>query len=246
MENMQDKEFDKLFQQKFEGFEVEPSSKTWKNVIQKLDNKVEDKKSFQSYWAVAATIAIITIAGLWFSKPGEKIRLHGKAKVIEPFEEPKAVIPQVESMTKFGSAEKVVLKNEGEIAVKPFFKPEWETKPEIFIEKAEEEIAYEETAPEEIKISSKEKKSETKVEEKALATVQDTSEALWAMADNGMEQDEALKAVDKNRNSVGNLVNFVISKVDKRENKIIEFTDTDEGSMVSGINLGLVRFKSRK
>ena len=46
--------------------------------------------------------------------------------------------------------------------------------------------------------------------------------------------------------SIGSLVNFVIAKVDHREDKIIEFEDNDEGSEVSGINLGVLKFKSRK
>jgi hypothetical protein len=46
--------------------------------------------------------------------------------------------------------------------------------------------------------------------------------------------------------SIGSLVNFVIAKVDKREDKLIEFKDSDEGSEVSGINLGLVKIKSKK
>ena len=45
--------------------------------------------------------------------------------------------------------------------------------------------------------------------------------------------------------SVGSLINFVISRVDKREDKIIEFKDGKEGSAVSVINLGLIKFKSR-
>ena len=46
--------------------------------------------------------------------------------------------------------------------------------------------------------------------------------------------------------SIGSLVNFVIAKVDKREDKLIEFKDSDEGSEVSGINLGLVKIKGKK
>jgi len=41
-------------------------------------------------------------------------------------------------------------------------------------------------------------------------------------------------------------VNFVIAQVDKREDKLIEFTESDEGTEVSGINLGLLKIKSKK
>jgi hypothetical protein len=48
--------------------------------------------------------------------------------------------------------------------------------------------------------------------------------------------------------SVGDLVNFVIAKVDKREEKIIKVSKTDEGdNEITGINLGLFKFsKSEK
>jgi hypothetical protein len=47
---------------------------------------------------------------------------------------------------------------------------------------------------------------------------------------------------------VGDLVNFVIAKVDKREEKIIKVSKTDEGdNEITGINLGLFKFsKSEK
>jgi hypothetical protein len=44
--------------------------------------------------------------------------------------------------------------------------------------------------------------------------------------------------------SFGDLVNVVVAKVDKRKDKIIEFTDTDgDESTITGINLGFVSIK---
>jgi len=45
--------------------------------------------------------------------------------------------------------------------------------------------------------------------------------------------------------SIGGLVNYVVGKVDPRDDKVIEFTDNDEGTEVSGINLGLLKIKSK-
>jgi hypothetical protein len=50
----------------------------------------------------------------------------------------------------------------------------------------------------------------------------------------------------KKINSVGSFVNFVVSKVDKRKNKIIEFEDGDEGTMVSSVNLLLLKYKAKE
>jgi hypothetical protein len=42
----------------------------------------------------------------------------------------------------------------------------------------------------------------------------------------------------------GDIVNLVVAKVDKRKDKVIEFSDDDEdGSSITGINLGVIKVK---
>jgi hypothetical protein len=46
--------------------------------------------------------------------------------------------------------------------------------------------------------------------------------------------------------SLGDLVNVLVAKVDKRKDKIIEFTADDDGeSTVTGLNLGIIKLKKR-
>jgi hypothetical protein len=72
----------------------------------------------------------------------------------------------------------------------------------------------------------------------------EAAKAVFIEEESDIEENE-LRGQKKIR-SIGSLVNFVIAKVDKREDKLIEFKDSDEGSEVSGINLGLVKIKSKK
>jgi hypothetical protein len=58
--------------------------------------------------------------------------------------------------------------------------------------------------------------------------------------------DDEFNSRNRKIKGVGGLVNFVIAQVDKREDKLIEFTESDEGTEVSGINLGLLKIKSKK
>ena len=44
----------------------------------------------------------------------------------------------------------------------------------------------------------------------------------------------------------GDMVNLVIAKVDKRKDKVIEFSDTDDGDSITGINLGVIKIKKEK
>lgn len=46
--------------------------------------------------------------------------------------------------------------------------------------------------------------------------------------------------------NVGDLVNFVVEKIDKRDKKLIRFnTDDDDNSSIVGINLGFVRLNPK-
>ena len=78
----------------------------------------------------------------------------------------------------------------------------------------------------------------------------DLSRADLIASNNNQDRNSAdeFNSNTKNRKvrGVGGLVNFVISQVDKREDKLIEFTESDEGTEVSGINLGLLKIKSKK
>ncbi|RYE28502.1 MAG: hypothetical protein EOP42_16695 [Sphingobacteriaceae bacterium] len=58
----------------------------------------------------------------------------------------------------------------------------------------------------------------------------------------------AEKVKHKHIRSFGDVVNLVMAKVDKREDKLIQFTDTDDGdeSTVTGINLGIINIKKEK
>ena len=46
--------------------------------------------------------------------------------------------------------------------------------------------------------------------------------------------------------SLGDLINAVVAKVDKRKDKFIEFTDKDEESLITGVNLGIFKIKKEE
>ena len=56
------------------------------------------------------------------------------------------------------------------------------------------------------------------------------------------------KVKRKRIRSFGDVVNLVMAKVDKREDKLIQFTNSDDGdeSNVTGINLGIINLKKEK
>ena len=57
------------------------------------------------------------------------------------------------------------------------------------------------------------------------------------------------KAAGKKRgiSGLGGLINAIVAKVDKREDKLVEFTESnDDGALLSGVNLGLLRMKKQQ
>jgi hypothetical protein len=63
------------------------------------------------------------------------------------------------------------------------------------------------------------------------------------------QADKAIAAapVKKRRiRSLGDLINVVVSKVDKRKDKIIEFSNTDDDeATITGVNLGIIKIKKQ-
>jgi hypothetical protein len=83
-------------------------------------------------------------------------------------------------------------------------------------------------------------------DQSALDVTQPDMLAIADFSEDEVNPDETEVRGQRKIRSIGSLVNFVIAKVDKREDKLIEFKDSDEGSEVSGINLGLVKIKGKK
>jgi len=61
------------------------------------------------------------------------------------------------------------------------------------------------------------------------------------------KQDAALMKANHKIRSFGDLINVAVAKIDKRKDKIIEFTDDDDDeSTLTGINLGIIKIKKGK
>ena len=72
MQHMPDKEFDKLFKDKFNDAKIEPSANLWANIQKELAPK--RRRIVPIYWMAAASILIAVSAMLVFQKT-EKIQI---------------------------------------------------------------------------------------------------------------------------------------------------------------------------
>ena len=260
MHPISDKELDKLFQQRFVNLELEPSNEVWGKISSTLDNKVSGKQSFATFWMAAASVIMVTSAVLWFTRPIGIIKLQKSPEMAK--EKVEVLLPQLkkESITEPVHEEPILAELKPGLTEFANEKPaesDFKLLTEISTARPELEPATEQ-APIVIASAIVKKpiatliKQSVKVPERYSGdqSLLDVSQAdMIAKVDVPEEHkldEERVHNGDKKIRSIAGLVNFVIAKVDKREDKLIEFKDGVEGSEVSGINLGLIKIKSRK
>ena len=250
MQHMPDKEFDNLFRDKFKDAEIEPSANLWANIESELEPK--RKRVFPIYWMAAASVAVAITAMLVFQKE-DVIELKGKtemANVVAPI----TTVPETTSVTEtttvdattaqvgkanfaalktssktINGAENTTAKNNStnnQDALQP--KEEFAHLP---IKKADP-IAID-VAP--IK--------DAVVENPTVIAYQPTSkDNIVSTTDNEIDNTTERKGI----RNVGDLVNFVVDKVDKRDKKILKFkTDEDDESSLIGINIGFLKLNKK-
>ena len=261
MHPISDKELDKLFQQRFGDLEIEPSAAVWEKITGTMDQK-RRKSAFPSFWMAAASIVVLISAGLLYFRPQEVIRLQGSTEMAQNMED-NSSRPQlnetpvsIEEPLNGAQKEESDLPDYGLVNTSEVKSSEF-----VLVQKtpvAEPEIKV--PAPEPVviaaepvkKVNAVQPKKAVKVpnrysgDQSALDVTQPDMMAIADFSEDEVNPDESEVRGQRKIRSIGSLVNFVIAKVDKREDKLIEFKDSDEGSEVSGINLGLVKIKGKK
>ena len=261
MHPISDKELDKLFKQRFEDAEFQPSADVWGKIASKMDGKAcltgrqaKVKKPLSVFWMAAASVVVVLAASLWFYRPVEVIRLQGTAQ--------KMALDAPESpISDLGTGAPKLDPHQPEIKGFDFSKlvaaeeNSFDTSKEVTLpERTFTEITKQELIASnntlrrnipDVGLTPKEVKVPRYTGDQSKLDV--TQPDMIASAEPAQDDlaSENQQTAPKRIRSVGSLVNFVISKVDRREDKIIEFKDGDEGSEISGINLGLIKLKSR-
>ncbi len=237
MKAMSDKDLDQLFKQRFDAFETEPAATVWNGIAHQLDGKKAKKKGYPVFWMAAASIVIVISAGLWFYRPVEVIKLQGKADTEMAVNKPEEALLKPRDNVSSAVIEKVnvLLPAKQELA---------QAKP-IEIKKNQAPAHQENADKRDEQLIAKNNAIVSVKQDTKILSQHNVQPALVAKADDSDFRTPDQDTPPKRIRSIGGLLNFVIAQVDKREDKIIEFKDGDEGSEVSGINLGLVQFKSK-
>ncbi len=248
---MSDKDFDQLFNSKLTDLEIEPSAKVWSNINNDLSNKAAGKKKAIPYMRIAAAIIAIMGVSLFFIRPDtEKIKLHGPDtnSVIEH--------TSVKSSNPSGlsSSNNIIITPEDNIEIKHIvqsYKHLTKHNKDVnapVISKPVDSVQYVAVSDpnQAIDIHSK-----TSMQNSITTTIMyapvssNNDKAIQPVGLKSQAQNIVAKPKGKKIRSLGDLLNVVIAKVDKREDKIIEFTDSgdDDTFNISGVNLGLIKVK---
>ncbi len=253
MQTMPDKEFDELFRKKFESYEAEPSAAVWTAISSGLNSSGRRKRPFSITWSVAASIVFMVGAGLWIARPSETIKLRGRGP--EQIAEIRESVPEQHVVTeepvkKESFIEKLAslkIKGKQHVASYKAARKDRSDDNELY-DTAEETATVHKISPvHEDQIQPEKSLALVPSPAPAMTNVPDPGKpviasAVAAVRAGGIEDPESSRSGIR---TVGDLVNFVVSKVDHRKDKLIEFSDSEEGTLISGINLGVLRLKTK-
>ncbi len=247
---MLDKDFDAIFKSSSEDFEVAPATDSWNKISDKIDAKPVKKKN-PFLWMAAASIIIVLGVGIsLFTKPTATIKLHPDednemmSNLAQEQKDTESVTPMEETVVNKKSYKKseraVMISNLSDKKA-----PE-ETVIDTFTELKNEPIDSELELVKTLKPIRTKLATERLIEQEEIAKIKKTAPVTLAQ----MSDDTNATLIDDTRvkipkiPSVGDLVNFVIAKVDKREEKLIKMSRTEESNNeITGINLGLFKFR---
>lgn len=237
MQNIQDKAFDQLFKDQFEKAEIQPSADLWNSIAAEL--KPATKFRFPVYW-IAAVLAL-AVFGLGLLMPAtEKIRLQAPVKLV-------ALIDTTTLSSPFNTSQvddtaQVTTYKSIPLVIAPRLDPDLENS-----------IALKAMQP---------KQSSDRLihkQDKLIKEADELHKAPTAIANEPMIADTHVQENDmvdilgskteeiphKGIRNVGDLINFVVNKVDKREKKVIQFDTDEDNSSIVALNIGFIKFNRK-
>lgn len=255
---MQDNELDDLFCSRLGSLEMEPSANVWANINAQLGGS--KKKSLVPVWSMAASVLIVLGIGTWFmvDKPAvtqptqlTRTKTQPTSQMVKPLAPTTVQQAIVETETARGSTSnawpvsRIARMKTTNKHVSPITNQETETvvvtkeatpeQPALVLAAVPERAVLRPVVPE-MQLSMP-AIAEDAANIKPVTPVTPVIAAVQPQK----------KAKKQGIHSLGGLINVVIAKVDKREDKLIEFTESDDDQAnITGINLGILKVKKDK
>lgn len=246
MQPIQDKDFDQLFKDTFENAEVTPSKNLWANIEAEIAPK--QKRKLPVLWLAAAAILIFVTVGILISKQQEVAGPDSKLATNIPKAEPTVVKVPVEDAVKNivspiepkkqASSKRDYLPKKKVTQAKPLDLPKVIT--------TDKQIKQDVQLAQNNDIKPQ---GQDVLKQRIDAAIQQPKEEqIIASNPTAVKADEPLNDDDqsfKNIKNVGDVVNIIVNKVDKRKDKFIQFRTDDDDSSLSSINIGPFKIGKR-
>jgi hypothetical protein len=261
--DMQDKEFDEVFNSKFEDLEVEPSPIVWDKIDVELGNK-KAKIAIMPWLSIAATILVVFATGGLFLQKGTSTDKTTKPNKLASDQVKQAVPTKIDEPVKKEDKTIAIEKSIENIASNKVHQPKNILPVNKVVGPVVQPVV---NAPVQTQtVNPDDKQLIAAVPDPAsthvITTVPDNNVQLSLKSSDvvahtpierptvmaSTNDQEAAPVKKRGIHSFGGLINVLVAKIDKRQDKIIEFTDSDDDdaeSNITGVNLGLVKIKKQ-
>ena len=247
-------EFDRHMADKFKDFKPSVPAGLWDRIATQLDAQqsrpvipLKRKRRFPTWWmSVAATLLVVCGIAYWYNRPTPITYLQGRVAAHEHTEEPGAPvvnvpteapaqepIPEIEPLDRERLKRIFAKKNRQRpvaTEAQPVDRPAKSTETQQL---ATHEVVHPtETLPVEQAVVAEE-----------VAAVPDI-QPLVVLQEEGI----LLAAENTSRQPFGisNILNYVVGTVDQREEKLVTFSNDDEGSLKLDFNFSLAKNRKKK
>ena len=253
---MQDNEFDNLFRSKLDDFEAEPSVNVWPNIDAGLyaGNR---RRLLVPLLSAAASIIVLVTAGVLLipNRVKDTAGHHGKNNIAMSDAPVKTSVINPANTTKQVAGVNATTSSPVHIVALQSVKTQAATTQKTTSGTVtDEQPAAKQPTPDVIAAVAKKPDTITQPKQiNSIAVAANNASALEikpiqaVIPDKQAGDDAAPQPAKKHRiHSLGDMLNTVIAAVDKRKDKLVEFTDTDDDeSVITGINLGIVAVKKQ-
>jgi len=263
---MQDKEIDELFSGQLANFEMQPSPSVWNKVAAGLDNKHSKKRVGLMLAAAASVLALLTAGILFLNKKTDtgKAEQHNNIAVIRKDTRPNTrseineqtvkqpattgqqptamAVSSAPVIARTAHPTKTKLTKQLKNTVSPAVPMTPVTTQPVTTDEQEQQVLA-------AVVQHKTDVSKPVVPDITLnaAATQPEQTDNTSVVSTTTQVSNTIKPKKRGIRSFGDIVNAVVAKVDKRTDKVIEFSNTDDDeSTITGLNLGIVKIKKEK
>jgi hypothetical protein len=262
--DMQDKELDRLFQQKLDNLEIQPSAGVWQGISSEL-NADKRKRTLLPLMSAAAGIVLLITAGILFI-PKQPLKNNGQhhpiteitkthesvkppvAVKIEPVVLPAPTQNKVPVNPVIAPVNNIARVNKTKSNLTQSIQQPVVTAQPPVAAHADEPLLANAPAVDYHVVKTDAPDTATRISPKLTIINSEKTQPVLIAQTPAQSGPATAKPVKKHRiRSLGDVFNVVIAAVDKRKDKVIEFSNTDEDdATITGLNLGFIKVKKEK